>query len=271
MTTALNKMVAAKHAAIESAAGWRGGQCGRAAGLILLTVVVTGCEAMTAWDRGIQRVHAGWREQNADFLAETGSRQVRADPEVSLVATQAALTRIGLTVDDVNRQAGVVKASRLLNEDVDIGPEVRAAELDYVRRIMKEEAGERGTIAELSIGQQSRLGATATVAASGNGSQVSVRMCNLTRVREGVYLEGDCLIPTSRLKAGVSEFWAAFDSELGARLPAEASPTPAPRVAQASGTRRPAVAAVPPARRVESSSVEPAGPIVEPSGWVLPD
>ena len=75
-------------------------------------------------------------------------------------------------------------------------------------------------------------------------------MCNGARDQAGAYLVGRCVIPTAQLRAGLNEFWRAFDQEAAA-LQAQ-QPTVA---SSAQGAPAPS----------------PSGPVRPPSQWVLPD
>jgi hypothetical protein len=216
--------------------------------IVALAVVLASC-APAGFQRGVQRVHETWLADNSQVYGAEGSRSVALDPAEARQAAHLALQRIGLTVSREDPAIGVIEADRPLTA-TDISGAVRNAEEPRVQRIMAEEMGPAGASIPMGLGEGTLLIATASVTGTANRTTVKIRMCNGARDQAGAYSVGRCVIPTAQLRAGLNEFWRAFDQEV-AGLEGQQ-----PRVA--SKAQLVPVAA-------------PSGPVRPPSQWVLPD
>jgi hypothetical protein len=215
---------------------------------VALALLLASC-APAGFQQGVERVHETWLTDNSRIYSAEGSRSVTLDPTQARQAARFALERIGLTVTRDDPSTGVVEADRALTS-ADISGAVRDAELPRVQQIMSEEMGAAGASIPMGLGEGSLLVATATVAGAGDRSTVEVRMCNGARSQTGGYIVGRCVIPTAQLRAGLNEFWRAFDQE-----------------AAALEAQRPRVAG----KAQSAPASAPSGPLRPPSQWVLPD
>jgi hypothetical protein len=219
-------------------------------GAAMLLLALADCAAQqAAAQRGIERVHGMWLTDNERVYATQGSRTVALDRNRALAAVERALKRIGLEQTLADASTAVIVADRALTS-ADISGAIREAELPRVQRIMSEEMGPVGSYVPMGFGEGVLLVATATVKGATKGSTVAIRMCNGLRSQTGEYQVGSCVIPTAQLRAGLNEFWRAFDDETS-RLKAER-----PATAGSAGRAE---------RPPRAASVRP------PSQWILPD
>lgn len=223
--------------------------------------LLSACSLPEAAQRGHQRVSDMWIADNKQVLVREGTRTIHASSAASIAAAATALERIGLTVTDKDLGAGSVIGQRPMSSS-DISPAVNAAELPRVRRIMVEEIGPLGEIA--SFQQPSgTLQATVLIQGKATRSVVTFKLCNNVLALEQV---ADCTIPTAQYRAGLNEFWNAFDQELPDAKAADAA-RPAPVQAPA---RKSAEASMLSADPKPTVNLKPR-PVVQPSDWVLPE
>jgi hypothetical protein len=226
---------------------------GKAAAALAALALLSGC-ATGPVSRGFERVRLMWIEDNQRVLEQEGTRTIRAAPAACLEAAREALRRIGLMVTAEDRGSGQLVAERP-NSPGDISEAVQAAELPRVRQIMEQELGQ--PFRQLSLAEaQGVLQATLTVAPADDGSTMSLRLCNGDRDASGVVQVARCVIPTAQYRAGLNEFWQAFEAVLGPVPEASAQRAPSAPARATRRTERP---------KPSAKQVRP------PSEWVLPD
>ncbi len=179
--------------------------------LIVFTffLAISGCVSIEDQQRAVNRIDRVWAGENRDILKEYSSRSVKASPQVAQLAVERAMRRIGLQISKYPADDRTEFSRRL--DNYDISPAVREAEVPRLRRIAEEELGPIGRTADLFVDNMTLI-AIVSVVENGKFSIVSIdqiwtKNLNPKRIRASE-------IAPSALKAGLSEFWNAFNEEL---------------------------------------------------------
>ncbi len=186
----------------------------------LITAFVLGslCACTTPAQRqtAVERVNSVWAADNQDIRSKLASRRVTASPEQSMQAAELALRRIGLEDVNTDRKAGLATSKRQYsNAAWSWSDAVKQAEEPRLRQIFVDAIGPQGAFLALDP-KDEILSATVKVAASGKKNLAVVTIDFRSDTAGGASCAGGCVveIPPAALRAGLYEFWQAFDSEL---------------------------------------------------------
>ena len=203
-----------------TAAGMRAdGVSSKARGWVLLATVLmlAGCVSQQTKRDAINDVNAAFRAQYEAVLAKSGARSFEASTDVAFDAVNAALTRLGLVIEQRSRGLGFISAEAPAPRPLDRGEWDRAAAVEpQARAILSRYVG---PLAEFFNFEPEGLDTviTATVIEVRGGSEVSFTM----RMREVAPPKQDLprrdYPPPAALRVGLDKIWAAVDREIAAR------------------------------------------------------
>jgi hypothetical protein len=193
---------------------------GRARGWALLAAVLllAGCVTQATKRDAINDMNVAFRAQYEAVLAKNGARSFDVSPDVAFDAVNAALTRLGLVIEQRSRGLGFISAEAPAPLPLDRGEWDRAATLDLpqARNILSRHVG---LLAEFFNFEPEGLDTviTATIIDVRGGSEVSFTM----RMREVAPPKQDLprrdYPPPTALRIGLDKIWAAMDREIAAR------------------------------------------------------
>lgn len=226
--------------------------------LALALGALSACTTVVQRQTAVDRVNAVWAADNQSVRSTLAARTLAASIDQALDASERALRKIGLDEISVDRKTATVSGRRqYANAAWSWSDAVRQAEEPRLRQIFVDAIGPQGYFLGLDP-KDEVLSATVKVVAAGRKKEAIVSADFRSDNTAGVTCPGGCVteIPPSALRAGLYEFWRAFDGEL--------SDIQAKTRATARKPRAPAQ------QPTASRNRSPNEWVVPPKDWVLP-
>ncbi len=193
---------------------------GNARGWIALAaaLLLASCVSQETKRDAINDVNAEFRAQYEAVLARSGTRSFEASPETAFDAVNAALTRLGLVIEQRSRALGFLSAEAPSPRPLDRAEWDRAAAVDLprARAILGRHIGPLSAMFNFEPEGLDTV-ITATVIEVRGGSEISLTM----RMREVAPPKQDLprreYPPPTAVQAGLEKIWGAVDREIAAR------------------------------------------------------
>jgi hypothetical protein len=181
-------------------------------------LILAACMSQETKRDAINDINVVFKAQYEAVLAKNGARSFDQSPEVAFDAVNAALTRLGLVIEQRSRGLGFISAEAPAPLPLNRGEWDRAATVDLpqARAILSKHVG---PLAEFFDFEPEGLDTviTATVIEVRGGSEVSFTM----RMREVAPPKQNLprreYPPPTALRAGLDKIWGAVDREIAAR------------------------------------------------------
>jgi hypothetical protein len=186
---------------------------------LVAALALAACVSQETKRDAINDINAAFRAEYEAILAQKGSRAFKLGTGEAFDAVNAALTRLGLVIEQRSRGLGFISAEAPAPLPLDRGEWDRAAaaDLPHARAIL---ARHIGLLAELFTFEPEGLDTviTATVIETADGAEVSftMRMREVAPPRQN--LPRREYPPPTALRAGLDKIWGAVEREAAARV-----------------------------------------------------
>lgn len=210
------------------------------AGVLLF---LAGCVTDSQHNKAMSDIDAFWKSKNDDIVSGEGRRVVQMPQREAFIAVQKTAQRLGMTIEDVDRETGFLLASAAAPTPLtqDEWKIVQDHDTDEMREVVGETIGAASWFVDLDPSGKEVL-ANVLINETGEGTEISIGI-RLRATRTEAGRDRRLQPPPTAMRIGMEKFWAIFEEEAGqepslAKLPATTAPFGEKPVAPAPTTVR---------------------------------
>lgn len=190
---------------------------------------LAGCVTDSQHNKAISDIDAFWKSKNDDFVSSEGRRIVQMPQREAFIAVQKTAQRLGMTIEDVDRDTGFLLASSTAPTPLtqDEWKIVQEHDTDEMRQVVGETIGAASWFVDLDPTGKEVL-ANVLINETGEGTEISIGI-RLRATRSEAGLDRRLQPPPTAMRIGMEKFWSTFEEEAGQRptlatLPTDAAP-----------------------------------------------